>query len=56
MGFLMASFGMFMLGIVFLFDRALIVMGNMAFLVGLVLLIGGKSTLGFFIKKGILTS
>ena len=52
----MASFGMFMLGIVFLFDRALIVMGNMAFLVGLVLLIGGKSTLGFFIKKGTLNS
>lgn len=52
MGFLMASVAMFMLGILFLFDRALIVLGNLSFMVGLVMLIGAKSTLGFFIKKG----
>jgi Got1/Sft2-like family len=51
---------MFALGIIFLFDRALIIMGNvtgllkvqLAFIVGLVLLIGFKSTIGFFTKKG----
>ncbi|CAD8149431.1 unnamed protein product [Paramecium octaurelia] len=52
MGFLTVSLLLFILGIMFFLDRALIVMGNLSFLIGLCLLIGIKSTLHFFLKKG----
>lgn len=52
MGFLTLSLGLFVLGIIFFLDRSLLIMGNLAFLIGLVFLIGFKSTTSFFIKKG----
>ncbi|KAM3136290.1 Vesicle transport protein GOT1A [Paramecium bursaria] len=51
-GFLLASFGAFFLGILFVFDRSLILMGNLSFFIGLIMLIGVKSTYGFFLKQG----
>lgn len=56
MGFLTVSLLLFTLGIMLFLDRALIVMGNLSFLIGLCLMIGIKSTLSFFLKKGILNS
>ncbi|CAD8075502.1 unnamed protein product [Paramecium sonneborni] len=52
MGFLTVSLLLFILGVMFFLDRALLVMGNLSFMIGLCLLIGIKSTLSFFLKKG----
>mmetsp|Transcript_8717 Transcript_8717/g.21145 ORF Transcript_8717/g.21145 Transcript_8717/m.21145 type:complete len:137 (+) Transcript_8717:163-573(+) len=39
------------LGCVFLFDRALLTLGNLGFLAGLVFLLGPEKTTKFFVKK-----
>lgn len=52
MGFLTLSLLLVILGIMFLFNRSHIIMGNLSFFIGLCLLIGIKSTLHFFLKKG----
>lgn len=48
----LTGFGVFFtfLGVVFLFDKGLLAMGNILFLSGLALTIGLKSTLQFFMK------
>ncbi|XP_064998811.1 vesicle transport protein GOT1-like [Musa acuminata AAA Group] len=48
----LTGFGIFFsfLGIIFFFDKALLAMGNILFLSGLMLTIGLKSTLQFFAK------
>ncbi|KAL9246908.1 hypothetical protein vseg_020387 [Gypsophila vaccaria] len=48
----LTGFGIFFtfLGVVFLFDKGLLAMGNILFLSGVALTIGPKSTLQFFIK------
>ncbi|KNA21813.1 hypothetical protein SOVF_039860 [Spinacia oleracea] len=48
----LTGFGIFftILGVVFLFDKGLLAMGNILFLSGVALTIGPKSTLGFFMK------
>ncbi|PKI74166.1 vesicle transport protein GOT1-like [Punica granatum] len=49
----LTGFGVFFsfLGIVFLFDKGLIAMGNILFLSGVSLTIGLKSTMQFFMKR-----
>ncbi|CAM8880642.1 unnamed protein product [Rhodiola kirilowii] len=49
----LTGFGVFFsfLGIVFLFDKGLIAMGNILFFSGMALTIGPKSTLQFFMKR-----
>lgn len=48
----LTGFGIFftILGVIFLFDKGLLAMGNILFLSGVALTIGPKSTLGFFMK------
>lgn len=40
-----------LLGVILLFDRALLALGNMLFLFGLVMFIGPRDAYGFFVKK-----
>eukprot|EP00252_Welwitschia_mirabilis_P026484 TRINITY_DN8706_c0_g2_i2.p1 TRINITY_DN8706_c0_g2~~TRINITY_DN8706_c0_g2_i2.p1 ORF type:complete len:141 (-),score=16.84 TRINITY_DN8706_c0_g2_i2:252-674(-) len=49
----LTGFGVFFsfLGVIFLFDKGLLAMGNILFLSGLALTIGVKSTLQFFMKR-----
>eukprot|EP00252_Welwitschia_mirabilis_P009291 TRINITY_DN2176_c0_g1_i1.p1 TRINITY_DN2176_c0_g1~~TRINITY_DN2176_c0_g1_i1.p1 ORF type:complete len:141 (-),score=15.74 TRINITY_DN2176_c0_g1_i1:250-672(-) len=49
----LTGFGVFfsILGIIFLFDKGLLAMGNILFLSGLTLTIGVKSTMQFFMKR-----
>ncbi|CAM8906558.1 unnamed protein product [Rhodiola kirilowii] len=49
----LTAFGVFFsfLGIVFLFDKGLIAMGNILFFSGMALTIGPKSTVQFFMKR-----
>ncbi|XP_020581259.1 vesicle transport protein GOT1-like isoform X2 [Phalaenopsis equestris] len=48
----LTGFGVFFsfLGIIFFFDKGLLAMGNILFLAGLMLTIGLKSTMQFFVK------
>ncbi|XP_043723547.1 vesicle transport protein GOT1-like [Telopea speciosissima] len=49
----LTGFGIFFsfLGMIFFFDKALLAMGNVLFLSGLMLTIGMKSTMQFFMKR-----
>lgn len=40
------------LGIMFLFDRALLLISNLSFLIGLYCFVGITGTISFFTKKG----
>ena len=42
---------MTLMGVMFLFDRALLCLGNMAFLAGLAFLLGPEKTGRFFVRK-----
>jgi len=48
--------GLFLLGVLFLFDRALLLLGNIAFLTGLYFLVGMKTMFAFFTKEGFLSN
>ncbi|KAL0477426.1 vesicle transport protein GOT1A [Acrasis kona] len=49
----LTAFGVFFtfLGVILIFDRGFIAMGNILFLLGLMLMIGVKSTIMFFFQK-----
>ena len=45
------SAGLYGLGILFFFDRALLMLGNILFVCGLCILVGAKETIMFFLRK-----
>jgi len=47
-----AGLAFYMTGILFLFDRSFLLLGNLCFLTGIILLIGVIGALSFFTKRG----
>ena len=51
-GLIMIGLVFYSLGIMFMLDRGFLCIGNMAFIMGLVVVVGPTNTLGFFMRKG----
>lgn len=47
-----AGVSAYLFGIIFLFDRSLLLLGNVCFIMGLISLLGVIGTVSFFTKKG----
>lgn len=50
MGFTAGGLGLFLVGIMAFFDAALLAMGNILFVIGLILIIGPQRTIAFFLR------
>ena len=51
-GLIIIGLVFYLLGILFFLDRGFLCIGNLAFIMGLVVVVGPQNTLGFFMRKG----
>ena len=51
-GLIVIGLVFYMLGVVFFLDRGFLCIGNMAFLMGLVVVVGPQGTVSFFTRQG----